>query len=77
MVGYGQTKSYRGRMTKWVLEVSEYQVEFQFRRTMQAHPLADFVVENTLLSAIEPETSNQVLDPQSTWVLYVDRSAGQ
>lgn len=43
-----------GRMTEWVLELSEYEIYFKPRRIVQAHELADFVVENTLLTAIEP-----------------------
>lgn len=45
-----------GRMTKWVLELSEYEIDFQPLHAVQAQALADFVVENTMLTAMELET---------------------
>lgn len=39
------------RMTKWVLELSEYEIDFQPRRALQAQALVDFAVENTLLTS--------------------------
>lgn len=47
-----------GRMTKWDLELSKYQIDFQSRRSLQAQVLADFVVENTLMIVVEPTTSS-------------------
>lgn len=43
-----------GRMTKWVLELSEYEIDFQSRCSLQAEALANFIVENSLLSTIDP-----------------------
>lgn len=54
------------RMTKWVLELSEYEIDFKPRRAMQAQALVNFVVENTLLIALEPETLGQTPDPKRT-----------
>lgn len=59
-------------MTKWVLELREYQIDFQPRKTKQAQILADFRVENTLLSTIETVASLQELDPKKAWILYVE-----
>lgn len=42
-------------MTKWVQELSEYEIDLQPHRVVQAQALADFDVENTLLSSMEPE----------------------
>lgn len=66
-----------GRMRKWVLELSEYEIDFQPWRIVQAQAIADFVLENTLLTAMEPETKAHELDPKRAWVLYVNSSVGQ
>lgn len=42
----------RGRMTKWLLELSEYEIDFHLPSTVQVQALVDFVVENTLLTAM-------------------------
>lgn len=64
-----------GRMTKWVLELSEYEIDFQPLDAVQAQALADFVVENAMLTAMEPETQAQALDQKHAWVLYINGSA--
>lgn len=66
-----------GRMTKWVLKLSEYEIDFQPQRTLQAQALLDFVAENTLLTSMEPKANAQDLDQKHAWVLRVDGSAGQ
>lgn len=64
-------------MTKWVLELSKYQVDFQPRKAMNTQVQADFTVENTLLSVIETFSTLEQLDPKRAWVLYVDSSVSQ
>lgn len=49
-------------MTKYLLELSEYQIDFQPRKTKQAQVLADFIVENTLLSAVNATPTIEELD---------------
>lgn len=60
-----------------MLKLSEYEIDFRPQRAIQAQALADFMVENTLLTAIEPSTSVQTPDPNRTWVLYLDCSVRQ
>ncbi|KAL0373143.1 UNVERIFIED_CONTAM: Retrovirus-related Pol polyprotein from transposon gypsy [Sesamum calycinum] len=55
-----------GRMVKWVVELSEYGIEFHPRPTIKAQVLADFVVE---LAYDEASISTP------TWSLYVDGSS--
>lgn len=66
-----------GCMTKWILDLSEYQVEFKPQYAIQAQVLANFLVENTLLSAMEHGDSAHELDSRKAWVMYVDGSARQ
>lgn len=75
-IGHVQT-DLTGRMTKWIFELSEYEIDFQSQRTLQAQALADIVVENTLLSSVEPTAKTQDLDSKRACVLYFDGSAGQ
>lgn len=49
-----------GRMTKWVLKLSEYEIDFQPRHAVQAQALAKFILDNTLITAMEPKTQAQV-----------------
>lgn len=53
-----------GRMTKWVLELSEYEIDFQPKRDLDAQALAYFVVENTLLTPVGLKATTQDLDPK-------------
>lgn len=66
-----------GRMTKWVLELSEYQIAFQLRKAKNAKVLADFIVENTSFSAVETSSTPNQLDSNRAQILHVDSSAGQ
>ena len=37
-----------GRMVKWVIELSQFDIEYHFRTAIKAQALADFIVEFTI-----------------------------
>lgn len=65
-----------GYMTKCILELSKYHIDFQLRKTIQAQILADFIVENTLLSPTLENQQQENSDPEIAWSLYIDGSTG-
>ncbi|KAG7533238.1 Reverse transcriptase domain [Arabidopsis thaliana x Arabidopsis arenosa] len=56
-----------GRLAKWAVELSEYDIEYKSRVSMKAQVLADFLTELPVLGTSE-QPENQ------TWKLYVDGS---
>ncbi|CAA0814772.1 Unknown protein, partial [Striga hermonthica] len=52
-----------GRMVKWAVELGEYNVDFEVRKTIKAQALADFIQECTLG------------DEKGPWMVYVDGSS--
>ncbi|KAG7552776.1 Ribonuclease H-like superfamily [Arabidopsis thaliana x Arabidopsis arenosa] len=67
--------SQSGRMAKWAIELSEYDMDFRTRPAMKSQVLADFLVELPLVpknSSNDPELG----DPQNgIWTLYADGSS--
>ncbi|KAG7584809.1 Ribonuclease H domain [Arabidopsis thaliana x Arabidopsis arenosa] len=59
-----------GRLAKWAVELSEYDIEYKSRVSMKAQVLADFLTELPVLSTSE-QPENQ------TWKLYVDGSSSK
>ncbi|CAN1309775.1 Retrovirus-related Pol polyprotein from transposon 17.6 [Linum perenne] len=57
-----------GRMSKWAVELSEYDVHFQPRTTIKSQTLADFVVEGCVRAEGRPE---------DYWELYVDGASSK
>ncbi|XP_073137630.1 uncharacterized protein [Henckelia pumila] len=55
-----------GRMTKWAVELSEYEIEYQPRPTIKAQVLVDFIVEM--------ETNGAGVSAP-TWTIHVDGSS--
>ncbi|KAL0430443.1 UNVERIFIED_CONTAM: hypothetical protein Sradi_0670300 [Sesamum radiatum] len=57
-----------GRLVKWVVELSEYDISYMPRTTIKAQALADFVSEMTKISI--KETSQEQI-----WLLHIDASS--
>ncbi|CAN1314375.1 Transposon Tf2-11 polyprotein [Linum perenne] len=57
-----------GRMSKWAVELSEYDVHFEPRTAIKAQALADFVVEGCVRAEGRPE---------DYWELYVDGASSK
>ena len=53
-----------GRMLKWSLELSEFDILYESRTALKAQALADFVAEMTMLET--PTNGDQ------RWTMYVD-----
>ena len=77
-----------GRMAKWAIELTEFDINYQSRPTVKAQILADFIVECTISEEAEPEqgkvdslksqlnSSEEETDPPDCfWALYVDGSS--
>ncbi|CAL1367621.1 unnamed protein product [Linum trigynum] len=60
-----------GRLTKWAIELSEYDIEYAPRLAIKGKVLADFIAEGFSLEAAPSEESNQV------WRLFIDAAAGK
>lgn len=58
-----------GRLTKWALELSEYEIYFEPRVSLKVQAVADFVVE------LMP--SQVATDLKQQWTLYVDGSSNE
>ncbi|XP_072076436.1 uncharacterized protein [Arachis hypogaea] len=52
-----------GKLIKWSIELSEYDIQYQSRRAIKSKALADFIAELTLE---EPSPTN------NKWTLYID-----
>ncbi|KAG7533327.1 Integrase catalytic core [Arabidopsis thaliana x Arabidopsis arenosa] len=59
-----------GRLAKWAIELSEYDIEYRTQTSLKAQVLADFVIE---LSAMDLKDSN----PNKQWYLHVDGSSNR
>ncbi|KAG7548009.1 Ribonuclease H-like superfamily [Arabidopsis suecica] len=62
--------SQSGRLAKWAIELSEYDIEYKSRTSAKAQVLADFLTELPLDDGILVETD-------STWKLHVDGSSSK
>ncbi|KAG7557031.1 Reverse transcriptase domain [Arabidopsis suecica] len=62
--------SQSGRLAKWAIEFSEYDIEYKSRTSAKAQVLADFLTELPLDDGIFVETD-------STWKLHVDGSSSK
>src|SRR3954469_11348628 len=54
-----------GRMLRWSLELSEFDVQYESRKALKAQALADFVAEMTSIADYPTPTENK-------WTIYVD-----
>ncbi|XP_052171652.1 uncharacterized protein LOC127787632 [Diospyros lotus] len=57
-----------GRLTKWAIELSEYDISFEPRKAIKGQALADFIVECTRLLGAKEVCMNE-------WMLFVDGSS--
>ncbi|XP_048605726.1 uncharacterized protein LOC125583168 [Brassica napus] len=62
--------SQSGRLAKWAVELSEYDIECRPRTSAKSQVLSDFLVEL-------PTGTMTNKEPNSTWVLHVDRSSSK
>ena len=52
-----------GRMSKWSLEISEFDIQYETRKALKAQSLADFLAEMT--SPADPDGSR-------CWTIFID-----
>ncbi|XP_027184203.1 uncharacterized protein LOC113782511 [Coffea eugenioides] len=61
-----------GRLTKWVIELGEYDLSYEPRTAIKAQALADFIAELTFDES--NESISTTVGPQQ-WILHVDDSS--
>ncbi|KAF8093704.1 hypothetical protein N665_0380s0024 [Sinapis alba] len=61
-----QNANQSGRLSKWVIELSEYNISYKGRPAIKAQVLADFIVE------IPPDQAVELDIPVKSWILHVD-----
>ena len=58
-----------GRLIKWAIELSEFDIRYKSRTTMKGQILADFIMEFTLAESTE---ATQLTPDLPIWILSVD-----
>ena len=58
-----------GRLMKWAIELSEFDITYKPKTTIKGQVLADFVVEFT---SVEPDENAQTMPDFPIWKLFVD-----
>lgn len=61
------------RLVRWSIKLSEFDLKFYPRTTIQAQALADFIVEQTQ----EEQMQNQAEEELKEWIIDVDRSSNK
>ncbi|KAF8098772.1 hypothetical protein N665_0258s0005 [Sinapis alba] len=61
-----QNANQSGRLSKWAIELSEYDISYKSRPSIKAQVLADFIVE------ISPDQAADLDIPVKNWILHVD-----
>ncbi|XP_071939042.1 uncharacterized protein [Coffea arabica] len=61
-----------GHLTKWIIELGEYDLSYESRTAIKTQALADFLADLTF-SGVK-ETTSTYAEPQR-WILYVDGSS--
>ncbi|KAF8093777.1 hypothetical protein N665_0378s0007 [Sinapis alba] len=64
-----QNANHSGRLSKWAVKLSEYDVTFQNRPAAKSQVLADFLIELT------PDLDQDLTLPSEDWILHVDGSS--
>ena len=58
-----------GRLLKWAIELSEFNIRYKPKTTIKGHVLADFVMEFT---SAEPTENAQTMNDLSIWKLSIN-----
>ncbi|KAF8051353.1 hypothetical protein N665_1742s0002 [Sinapis alba] len=61
-----QNANQSGRLSKWAIELSDYDISYKSRHAIKAQVLADFIVE------IPPDQATDLDIPIKSWILHVD-----
>ncbi|XP_071909560.1 uncharacterized protein [Coffea arabica] len=64
-----------GRLTKWAVELGEYDLTYEPRTAIKAQALADFLAELTFTEGPESASAGAEVSTSSPWTLYVDGSS--
>ena len=69
-----------GRLVRWAIELSEFDIQYKPRPSIKSQSLADFVAECTLPDEVTMEELTKVAEEEPTlfvqpWILHVDGSA--
>nr|XP_027102809.1 uncharacterized protein LOC113724064 [Coffea arabica] len=64
-----------GRLTKWAVELGEYDLSYEPRTAIKAQALADFLAELTFTEGPESTSALAGVSTSSLWTLYVDGSS--
>ncbi|XP_071920747.1 uncharacterized protein [Coffea arabica] len=64
-----------GRLTKWAVELGEYDLSYEPRTAIKAQALADFLAEFTFTGGPESTSALAEVSTPSLWRLYVDGSS--
>ncbi|XP_058111581.1 uncharacterized protein LOC131254895 [Magnolia sinica] len=74
-----------GRLTKWAIELEEFDIQFRPKTAVKGQAVADFITEFTTLSIGEVNAESETIPPdppsnpgtasKTGWILYVDGSS--
>ncbi|XP_027174611.1 uncharacterized protein LOC113774254 [Coffea eugenioides] len=64
-----------GRLTKWAVELGEYDLSYEPRTAIKAQALADFLAELTFVEGQESTSAIAEVPTSHSWTLYVDGSS--
>lgn len=59
-----------GQLSKWCVELTEYEITYEPRKAIKVQAIADFIAELPLTD----EEANRL--PEPVWTLHVDGSSG-
>nr|XP_027093621.1 uncharacterized protein LOC113714021 [Coffea arabica] len=64
-----------GRLTRWAIELGEYDLSYEPRTAIKAQALADFLAELTFTEGSESTSAVAEVSTSPSWTLYVDGSS--